>query len=238
MSNVRYNSWPLGMLPKEFQRNEPEQLRGLGYHWSDPRDIVTIFENKVAKFANSKYAVAVDCCSHGIFLCMQYLKSRSEITESDVVKIPAKTYVSVPMQIKHAGISYEYEDISWSGAYQIKPTRVWDSAVRWTKGMYLGNNTLQVLSFQIKKRIPIGKGGMILTDDEQAAKWLKLASYDGRNLDTAYTDPDHIAMAGYHMYMTPEDAARGIILMDMVPDVNDDTGGNENYPDLQNIKVI
>jgi hypothetical protein len=33
------------------------------------------------------------------------------------------------------------------------------------------------------------------------------------DLNTPYTDIDHVKMLGYHMYMTPEDA-RGIILMD------------------------
>jgi hypothetical protein len=26
-----------------------------------------MFEEKVAKFAGSKYAVSIDCCSHGLF---------------------------------------------------------------------------------------------------------------------------------------------------------------------------
>lgn len=68
----------------------------------------------------------------------------------------------------------------------------------------------------MKKTIPIGKGGIILTDDYDAYKWLKLASYDGRNLTTPYNSESHINMIGYHMYMTPEDAARGILLMDAI----------------------
>jgi dTDP-4-amino-4,6-dideoxygalactose transaminase len=42
--------------------------------------------------------------------------------------------------------------------------------------MYVGLDALQVVSFQIKKRIPIGRGGIILTDDFEAYKWLKMAS--------------------------------------------------------------
>jgi hypothetical protein len=56
--------------------------------------------------------------------------------------------------------------------YQLKPTRVWDGAVRWTKDMYVGLDALQVVSSK-KKRIPIGKGGIILTDSEEAYNWLK-----------------------------------------------------------------
>jgi dTDP-4-amino-4,6-dideoxygalactose transaminase len=101
--------------------------------------------------------------------------------------------------------------------------------------MYVGNDALQVVSFQIKKRIPIGKGGCILTDSEDAYKWLKLASYDGRDLNKPYTDDSHVGMIGYHMYMTPEDAARGIILIDSVPEINEDTGNSNTYVDVEKI---
>lgn len=237
-SKYQYNSYPLGKLPKELQRQEPEKIKELGYEWNDPRDIIDIFEKKICDFTGSKYAILVDCCSHGIFLSIKYLQSINELSTNNTLIIPKRTYASVPMQIAHAGFKYSFEDLEWSGLYQIKNTRIWDSAVRWTKNMYIGNNSLQVVSFQIKKRIPIGRGGVILTDDEKAAKWLKLASYDGRNLLTPYTDPDHISIKGYHMYMTPEDAARGIILMDIMPEVNDDSGTHLNYTDLSLIDIL
>jgi dTDP-4-amino-4,6-dideoxygalactose transaminase len=235
---INYNPWPIGKVPKELQRPELDKLKELGYHWDDPRDVVTMFEEKVAKFSGSKYAVSVDCCSHGIFLSLQYLKSIKEIDENTTITIPSKTYISPPMQIIHSGLKVEFEDIEWSGVYHLKGSRVWDGAVRWTKDMYIGDNSLQVISFQMKKRIPIGKGGVILTDDEEAYKWLKLASYDGRNLNTPYTDDEHITIMGYHMYMTPEDAARGIILIDNVnkdSEIHEDSGNHTNYTDVSNI---
>ena len=64
-NNYQYNSWPLGSLPKEFQRLEPEIIKSLGYNWNDPREIIDIFEAKIAKFAGSKYACLVDCCTNG-----------------------------------------------------------------------------------------------------------------------------------------------------------------------------
>jgi dTDP-4-amino-4,6-dideoxygalactose transaminase len=99
--------------------------------------------------------------------------------------------------------------------------------------MYVGDNALQTLSFQFKKRIPIGKGGMVLTDDYDAYKMIKLMSYDGRDLTTPYDSPDHIKTIGYHMYMTPEDAARGIILMDIMPEINDDVCDFTYYMDIE-----
>ena len=238
MNKYKYNSYPLGKLPKEFQRQEPELIKKMGYSWDDPRDIIDIFEKKISNFANCKHAVLVDCCSHGLFLSLKYLLNNKEINEKHTLVIPSRTYVSVPLQIKFAGLKYSFKDYEWSGLYQLGDTKVWDSAVRWTKDMYIGNNALQVISFQIKKRIPIGRGGVILTDDSEAARWLKLASYDGRDLTTAYSDPEHFKTIGYHMYMTPEDAARGIILMDSVPDKNEDSGCNLNYTDLSIVDIL
>ena len=238
MSKISYNSWPIGKVPKELQRPELDKIKEMGYDWSDPREVVSMFEEKVAKFSGSKYAVSVDCCSNGIFLSLKYLQFKEELLPQQEITIPSHTYVSTPMQIIHAGNVVSFEDIEWSGVYQLSPTRVWDGAVRWKEGMYIGNNALQVVSFQIKKRIPIGRGGVILTDSEEAYNWLKLTSYDGRDLNLPYTDDNHIQIIGYHMYMTPEDAARGIILIDNIVGNNDDTGCNTNYPDLSKLKIF
>ena len=226
---MNYNPWPLGELPEKFRRPEPEQIRAMGYEWDDPRDIVDIFERKVAEFAGSKYAVAVDSCSHAIFLSLELSK---EWVWWDDIWIPRHTYISVPQQIKQAGFNPLYEDVEWQGIYQLYPSPIFDAALRWTEGMYI-KDSLMCLSFQIKKRIPIGRGGMILCDDKEEYDWFKLARHDGRDLDTPYDSKDHVKMNGWHFYMTPEDAARGIILMDNTPKVNEDQGGWQNYPPLK-----
>jgi dTDP-4-amino-4,6-dideoxygalactose transaminase len=234
MTKYQYNSYPLGKVPIELQRPEIYKLKELGYEFNDAREIIDLFEKKVAEFAGCKYAVTTDCCSHGIYLALRYVESMGELNNSDYnITIPRRTYVSVAMQVMNIGFLIKFEDIEWSGIYQIKPTRVWDGAVRWTKGMYVGDNALQVVSFQFKKRVPIGKGGMILTDDFEAYKMLKLMSYDGRDLTLPYDHPEHIKTIGYHMYMTPEDAARGIILMDNVQEINEDSGNYTMYPDIE-----
>ena len=99
--------------------------------------------------------------------------------------------------------------------------------------MYVGG--FHCLSFQIKKNIPIGRGGMILLDDFEAYEELKLMRYDGRDMNTDRMDKNHIKRSGYHMYMTPEDAARGIILMDQTGDMPDSYTWKD-YPDLTKIK--
>lgn len=224
----KFNSWPSGKLPKEFQRPELDYIKANGYEWNDPRDVVDIFEKKVAEFAGAKYAVSVDCCTHGLFLSLKYLKA------TGLVEIPKHTYQSVPMHIKHAGCQPTFRDEEWSGIYQLKPYPVFDAATRWKKGMY--NGGLHVISFQIKKRIPIGRGGMILTDDKDAYDWLIKARYDGRDMEVSQWDDD-ADICGWHMYMTPEDAARGIILMDQTPNDTPDCGSWESYADLSKKKL-
>lgn len=223
-----YKSWPVE-LEYNWQRPELAQLSQAGYQWEDPIEIIELFEKKVASFAGSKYAVAVDCCSHGIFLALKYLNAAGEI------EIPSRTYISVPSQVVHAGCQIKFVDYEWSGIYQLKPYPIWDGAVRWRKDMYQGG--FHVLSFQIKKRIPIGRGGMILTDDLEAYHWLKRACHDGRTPRTNFID-DNVTMLGYHYYMTPEDAARGILLMDQTSEWNEDSGTDKSYTDLSTMQVF
>ena len=229
MSKYEYNPWPLGRLKQEWQRPEPQQLREAGYEWDDPRDIVDIFERKVADWWGAKYAVAVDCCSHAIFLSFKYLLETGQVTDMDTIVVPKHTYVSVPLQVIHAGLKVRFKDFGWKGSYPLYPTRVIDAGVMWTEGGYVADS-LMCLSFQIKKAVPIGRGGAVLVDDPDAYSWLKLASYDGRDLTTPYDIEGHLKIQGWHMYMTPEDAARGILLMDQVGDLGSYMG-SANYPD-------
>ena len=203
-----------------------ESLGVQGYKIDDPWDVVDAFEDKVARYAGSKYAVAVDNCTNAMFLCLKYLKYEGEIT------IPKKTYVSVPQTIIHAGCSVKFEDVEWTGAYQLKPTPIYDSATRFTKGMYI-QDSYQCLSFHVKKILGIAKGGMILTNDKTAKDWFVRARYEGRNNRVPY-DEDVLETIGWNMYMPPEQAARGISLFDQLPNENKDCGGSWRYHDISN----
>jgi len=229
MSN--YKIWPVGKIPKEFQRPELDQVRELGYDWKDPWDVVEMFEQEVAEFAGCDYGIAVDNCTDGLFLCLKYIGYQREVV------IPSRTYCSVPMTIVNAGCSVKFEDLEWSGVYQLKPTNIYDGATRWTEGMYEAGDGFQVVSFQVKKRIPIGKGGMILTNNKEAVQWFKMMRYEGRHNTVSY-EKDEFGCIGYNMYMTPEDAARGLILMYHTPKVNDDSGSSLTCIDLSKQSIF
>jgi dTDP-4-amino-4,6-dideoxygalactose transaminase len=226
---MKYNPWPIGKLPSDFRRPELDELRKLGFRFDDAREVIDIFENELAKYSGSKYAVVVDCATNALFLSLKYLGI------SGLVEIPARTYVSVAMTIIHAGCSVATRDYAWSGIYELGDTGVFDGSARFTPNMFVGGeNSLHCLSFQIKKRLPIGRGGAILTNDSRAREWLMLARYDGRDLNTPYDSVNHIKGIGWHMYMTPEDAARGLILLNKLGGGNfADVANQDSYPDIR-----
>jgi GR25 family glycosyltransferase involved in LPS biosynthesis len=92
------------------------------------------------------------------------------------------------------------------------------------------------LSFHLKNHLKIGKGGMILTDDEKAANWFKRARYEGRS-EKLYHEDD-IDMLGWNMYMTPQQAAHGLALMQNYPKHVDDLDENNGYRDLTEFSVF
>lgn len=190
-------------------------------------DNIDFFEKLVAKYAGSKYAVAVDSCSNALFLCFKYCKDKKGIDK--VLKIPKRTYISVPMQAMHAGYEIEFVDKSWTGAYEIEPIKVIDSAQRFTKGMY-EKDTMYCLSFNFKKTLSTIKGGMILTDNLYEYLWLKKASNDGRP-SVYYNDmlDKPVDELGYHMNMVPEQAVIGIQNFYTVNGNNNDTACSADY---------
>lgn len=165
-------------------------------------DVVRQFEKTIAKHCGAPYGVAVESCTAAIFLSCLYLKVKE-------VTIPKKTYFSVPMSIKHAGGSVKFKNIAWIGAYRLEPYPIIDSAMRFKKDMYK-KGEFQCLSFQYSKHIPIGRGGMILTDNKKAAEWFRVMRNDGRR--EIAKEKDRVKLWGWNFYMTPEQAARGLSL--------------------------
>jgi len=188
-----------------------------------PYRVVTDFENRIAEFAGSKYAVAVESCSAALFLSCLYMRVGS-------VTIPKRTYPSVPCAIIHAGGKVKFSNDCWYGTYELSPYGIVDGALRFRRGMYRGG--LHCLSFHIKKLLPIGRGGMVLTDDAAADKWLRLARFDGR--EPIPLAQDNFTMLGWNMYMSPDQAARGIQLFELAKDkeVADLKVEDQGYPDL------
>ena len=127
----------------------------------------------------------------------------------DFVEVPTNTYLSVPLIMKKIGIrQWRWEDNQWEKYYYIGSTNIVDAAVYFEKDSYIPG-TYFCLSFQQRKHLPLGRGGMILTDDPKAYYVLKRMSCDGRDFYRPWRDQD-IDIMGYHYYMTPEKASEGI----------------------------
>ena len=195
------------------------------------------FERELAKYTGAPYAVALDNASNALFLSLMY-----EGVAGATITIPARTYPSVPCEIIHAGGKVKFEAIegeTLTGAYQLRPTRTWDSALRFTSDMYL-RNTFMCLSFTGPyKHLKLSKAGAILTDDENAYEWFKRARFSGRR-EKSYHD-DEFDMLGWNFYLLPEIAARGVLMMKQFYNLDGSKKQNFDitlpYPDLSTSDV-
>ena len=195
------------------------------------------FEEELAKYTGAKFAVTVDNMSNGLFLALMYEKvCGKEIT------IPSRTYPSVPCEIIHAGAKVKFKPVkekTLTGAYQLEPTNVWDSALTFTADMYKPGTHMCVSFTGPYKHCKLSKGGAILTDDLDAYHWFKRARYSGRR-ECSYHD-DNLDMLGWNFYMMPELAARGLLLMNQFYNTDGSKKHNEDltlpYPDLSKFDV-
>ena len=202
---------------------------------TNPYTIVDTFEKTVAKYCGAPYGVAVESCTAAIFLSLMYHKEVIYQRPLSKVVIPCRTYPSVPCSIIHASGLVAFEDVEWKGEYQLWPYGIWDAALRFKRGMFHGG--FQCLSFHIKKLLPIGRGGMILTDDKYAYEWFKKARFDGRNPVPLLEDD--FTMLGWNCYMEPANAARGLQLLQALGnrELEDLKVEDQGYPDLSQFKI-
>ena len=195
---------------------------------NNPYNVVRMFEEEIARYTGSPYAVSVDSCTNATFLCCKYLNVKEVI-------MPKRTYLSIPMSVIHAGGTVKFKDIEWSGIYSLDPYPIYDSAKRLTSNMYI-EGSYMCLSFHIKKLLGIGKGGMILTDNEDAVEWFKRARYEGRS--EKFYKNDDIDMLGWNMYMTPQQASHGLALLQNYPEHVEDMGEENGYRDLTEFSIF
>ena len=195
----------------------------------NPYKIVKMFEEEIAHYTGAPYAVSVNNCTNALFLCCQYLRVKE-------VTIPSRTYLSVPQSILQAGGTLNFDDnLKWEGIYQLSPYPIYDAAKRLTSDMYIPGSYM-CLSFLIKKHLKIGKGGMILTDNLEAVEWFKRARYEGRS-EVSYHE-DNIDTEGWNMYMTPDQATRGLMLMQNYAQHMPDNPEDPPYRDLREFKLF
>jgi len=198
------------------------------------------FEKALADYTGAPYVVTVDNMSNALFLALMY-----EGVKGMEITIPNRTYPSVPCEIIHAGGLVNFETVDHigngkiKGPYRLKPTNVWDSALRFTADMYKPKQHMCISFTGPYKHFKLSKGGAILTDNFEAYLWFKRARFSGRR-ETSYHD-DNFDMIGWNFYMMPELAARGLLLIQQFYNIDGTKKHNEDlelpYPDLSKFKV-
>ena len=115
-----------------------------------------------------------------------------------------KEHIIYTISISCVGNTIEWRDESWEDYYEISNSGIYDAAVLWKENSYIPN-TMMCLSFQFQKHLSLGRGGMILLDDERSAHKLAKMVYDGRQPNVPWRN-QNVDTVGYHYYMTPETA--------------------------------
>ena len=192
-------------------------------------EVITKFEKEIAEFYGVPHAVAVDCCTHAIELCLR----QQEVKHYTV---PKNTYISVPFLANKLHIDFEFRDEDWQDFYYLGGTNIIDAAVLWKKDSYIPN-TFMCVSFQFRKHLSLGRGGVILTDNAEAALVLKRMSYDGRLPDIPWRN-QNIDLMGYHYYMTPETAQRGLIKLREAINTPPRQWTVSDWPDLTQMEIF
>lgn len=192
-------------------------------------NVVIDFEKTLANFYGSPFAVATDCCTHAIELCLRYQLI-------DNVSCPKHTYISIPFTFQKLNLNWNFVDEQWKDYYYIGNTNIIDAAVYWKSNSYIAD-TLMCLSFQYKKHLSIGRAGAILTDNYESYVNLKKLSHDGRFGNTPWAEQE-VSSIGYHYHITPELAKIGLEKFSKATCTEPRKWSWQDYPDLTKFEVF
>jgi dTDP-4-amino-4,6-dideoxygalactose transaminase len=203
---------------------------------SSPHQVTRDFEAELCRYTGAKYAVTTTSCTQAILMALAWhFRLELENETLPYVDVPNRTYVGVPAAIRNAGGRPIFREMTWRGEYQLYPYPVWDSARRFTSGMYRAG-AMQCVSFHATKILADSQGGAILHDNDEADAWLRRARFDGR---TEGADPktDQVQYPSWHAYLSPDVAARLLWKLQGLPDRNDDLP-NSDYPNLAELEAF
>lgn len=128
-------------------------------------DYVADIENKIAQYYNAPYAVYTLSCTQSIDFCITY-------TALSNTTCPQRTNLNVPLLLMKRSVAFSFEDNHWEKYYNLGNSNIIDAAVYWQQNGYIPGS-LMCLSFQNRKHISAGGGGMILVDDLTAYNTLR-----------------------------------------------------------------
>ena len=212
---------------------------------SNAHRVTRDFEDAIAKYCGSRYAVAVNSCTNALLLAVAFhLRSGAPLTAAmkmacsktggPWIEIPRLTYIGVAQSILNAGARVQFRDELWRGAYRLEPFPIVDAARRFHANMHrFGDFTC--VSLHISKICGVDQGGVILLDDEHATRMLKRMRFDGRAEGTAPKYDTFVR--GYHCYLSPSIAAQALWKLSTLDKMNDDLP-NGDYGDLSTQEIF
>jgi dTDP-4-amino-4,6-dideoxygalactose transaminase len=207
---------------------------------SDPHAVTREFEAALCGYTGAKFAVTTTSCTQAILMALAWYRSVGKHIECgrleyEPLYMPKHSYVGVPASILSAGYKVEFVDEDWQGEYALNPLPVWDSARRFTSGMFRPG-AMQCVSFHWSKILGLSQGGAILHDNSKADAWLRRARFDGRTEGVSPKD-DQVQYPSWHAYLSPEVSAHGLMKLSLLPLHNADLPRSD-YPDLSQMEAF
>lgn len=177
-------------------------------------NVVYEFEQELARYVGAKEVVAFDSCTSALFVSLLWEKMQGRIDLGNL-SIPSMTVPLVASAVNEAGLQFKFNDaVNWVGStYQIKGTRVFDSAHELTRGQWgmQRHDDLNKIcfSFYPTKTIGSADGGAVATNDKEFADWARMIITYGRNQKKQYGNSwDYdIEMFGFKRHWTNLQAA-------------------------------
>lgn len=197
------------------------------------------FEQLFAQYVGSKYAIFVDSCTNALLLAIKYQFGN----EKKLIGVPTFTFVATAAAVVNAGhepvffdcqendyladfSNFNYLDnilpVHLGGKLFEQKAKVYDSAHRIEKDDVKEKEGLWCYSFYATKNMTTIQGGMVATNDENAARWLRKARDHGLDLGTKeryqgkYLQYD-VEFVGHRVKADDIRAAMGIVQLKKLP---------------------
>lgn len=201
-----------GQIPFSRPKTSREELaaveRVINSGWLTMAGETLKFEEEFARYVGAKYAVAVNSCTAAMFLSLKALG----IGPGDEVVVPSFTFPATVSVVVHCGAIPVFSDVNpddftmdqkslekaitkktravipvhYGGNRAIIKTSlpiIEDSAHFIPKNGDNPNSYTRCYSFYATKNMTTGEGGMITTNDEETAEWLRKARLHGLSHD-------------------------------------------------------
>jgi len=195
--------------PNIDQKELTAAARVLKSGWLIRGQNVKLLEEEFAAFMGAKYAIATNGCTMALYLVLK----RMNLKPTDEVIVPSLTWSATAAAVINAGATPVFADVrkdNWcldprdvkrkitkktklvipvhfaarfaKGFEKFPVPVMFDSAHRVEKNDFQGR--VSCYSFYAVKNMTTVRGGMILTDDKDDAKWYMMAVHGGLSKDT------------------------------------------------------